>query len=124
MDLPVNSLLGVDLKREVAFSLATLGYMQAVPSSSPEISALELPTVPYSREEVEYPAMRRVHEASSLESSAEVVAWRGKTPATRFPPSNGEERQLQLPDESRIPQDTIEQVIARQIGRASCRERV
>lgn len=114
MDSQVNSLLGVDPRREVAFSLVTLGYQQAVPPPrQTEISALELPTVPYSREEVEYPAMRKVHEASSLESPEEVIAWRGKTPSPQFPAATGEERQLQLPDESRIPQDTIEKVIAR-----------
>lgn len=113
IDSRLNSLLGVDPKREAAFSLVTLGYQQTVPSPATEISTLELPTVPYSREEVEYPSMRRIHEASSLESPEEVIAWRGRTPSPQLPPAKGEERQLPLPDGTRIPQDTIEQVIAR-----------
>ena len=48
---------------------------------------LDLPTVPYSAEEVDYPAMRKMHEASSLDSADEVAAWRGKTPPQQMPPT-------------------------------------
>lgn len=113
IDSQLNSLLGVDPRREAAFSAVTLGYQETAPPKPPDISALDLPIVPYSKEEVEYPSMRKMHEASSLDSHEEVIVWRGKTPSPKFPASTGEERQLQLPDESRIPQDTIEQVIAR-----------
>ena len=51
----------------------------------PAFEQLNLQLVPYSRQEVDYPAMRQMHEASSLISKEEVAAWRkqkfGKRPA-------------------------------------------
>lgn len=113
VDSEVNALLGLDTKREVAFSMVAVGHQEAGPAKSPEISPLELPIVPYSREEVDYPAMRKMQEASSLDSAAEVEAWRGKTPAPDDPPGKGETTSLRLPEDSRVARDTIEQVISR-----------
>lgn len=113
VDAQVNALLGLDTKREVAFSLAAIGHKGDQPPASPEVSPLELPIVPYSREEVDYPAMRQMHEASSLDSTAEVTAWMGKTPPHEFPPVKGTTTLLHLPEDSRIPQDTVEEVISR-----------
>lgn len=72
---------------------------------------LDLPIVPYSKEQVDYPAMRKMHEASSLDSAGEVTAGRGQTPSHEFPPLKGTATPLQPPDDT--PQDTIEQVISR-----------
>jgi len=69
--------------------------------------------VAYSQEEVDYPAMSRMHQASSLDSAAEVIAWRGKTPAREFPAPRNDAKILSVPHDSHIPQDTIEQVISR-----------
>lgn len=113
VDSQVNTLLDVDPMREVAFSLVTIGHQKSKAAKSPEISPLGLPIVAYSKKEVDYPAMRKMHEASSLESSAEVAAWRGKTPAHQLPVSKGATTPLQLPDDAKIPKDTIEQVISR-----------
>lgn len=113
VDSRVNALLSLDTKREVAFSLIPIGHQQSTPPNPPKASLLELPIVPYSKEEVDYPAMRKMHEASSLDSPGEVAAWRGKTPAHELPPPKGTTTPLQTPDESGIPQDTIEQVISR-----------
>lgn len=112
VDSQINELLSLDTKREVAFSLVPIGYEQASPSAPPQISALDLPIVPYSKEEVDYPAMRKMHEASSLDSSGEVVSLRGKTPAHDSPTPKGAVTSLQSPADS-IPTDTIEKVIAR-----------
>lgn len=113
VDSEVNALLGLDTKREVAFSLVAIGHQEAEAAKSPPVSPLELQTVPYSTEEVDYPAMRKMHEASSLQSASEVEAWRGKTQAHETPAGKGETTSLRLPEESRIPRDTIEQVISR-----------
>ena len=114
VDSQVNALLDIDPSREVAFSMIAIGRQESTaPTKSPEISPLGLPVVGYSKEEIDYPAMRKMHEASSLESSAEVAAWRGKTPARELPASKGSMTSLQLPDDSKIPKDTIEQVISR-----------
>ena len=113
VDSQINDLLSLDTKREVAFSLVSIGHQQSTPSSPPPISPLDLPIVPYSTEEVDYPAMRKMHEASSLDSSTEVAAVRGQTPAHDSPPPKGTTTSLQPPPNDSIPADTIEKVISR-----------
>ncbi len=113
-DDTVNRLLGVDLQREVSFSLVPLGYSYELPAHAPEpISPLGLETVPLSRREIDYPLMREMHAASSLHSPEEVAMWRGGTPLTHFPPPAGSVVQLQPLSDAAIPRDPIEQVILR-----------
>src|SRR3979409_1505331 len=79
VDATVNRLLDVDPQREVAFSLVALGHGTAPPPPPPgEISPLGLETVPLSEREVDYPLMREMQAASSLDSRAEAEAWRGR----------------------------------------------
>ena len=113
VDHEINALLGLDTKREVAFSIVSLGRTQAAVPPSPSVSPLELPIVPYSAQEVDYPAMRKLHVASSLDSEKEVTAWHGKTSAHELPPAQKTTTALLPLDDSRIPPDTIEQVISR-----------
>jgi SagB-type dehydrogenase family enzyme len=113
IDTQVNAMLDVDPLREVAYSLVAIGHKKSKPAKSPEISPLGLPIVAYSKEEVDYPAMRKMHAASSLDSSAEVAAWRGKTPAHQLPAAKGAMTSLQLSTDAKISKDTIEQVISR-----------
>jgi SagB-type dehydrogenase family enzyme len=47
--------------------------------SSPPVDPLTFATAPLSKTEVDYPAIRAMHEASSLENEAEVIDWRGQT---------------------------------------------
>ena len=76
------------------------------PSARPE-------TIPVSQNDVEYPAMLEMHDASSLESVEEVNQWRGKPPVLPSSALAGEAvRLLRLPEEEQ-PKDTIEQVILR-----------
>src|SRR6202158_1685790 len=90
VDSSVDRLLDVDPQREVAFSLVALGHdsglsAQTAPSSQTvagalaDISPLGFDTVPLSRHEIDYPLMREMHAASSLDSAEEVAAWRGGT---------------------------------------------
>src|SRR6202140_2522231 len=110
----VNRLLDVDPQREVAFSLVALGHVAALPPPSPaETSSLHLETVPLSQREVDYPLMRKMHAASSLDSPEEVQAWRGQTPVTHFPPPTGPIIQIQPLADAELPRDPIEQVIRR-----------
>ena len=113
IDSEVNALLGVDTRREVAFSLVPIGQQKATPPKSPEITPLDLPLVPYSASEVDYPAMRKMHEASSLESATEAATWPGKTPTKPLPAPKGSTTALQPLDDAAMPVDTIEQVISR-----------
>ena len=117
-DAKVNRLLDVDPEREVAFSLAALGHVAALPPQSsaetlPLIAPLGLETVPLSQREVDYPLMREMHAASSLHSAEEVEMWRGHTPMTNFPPPAGPVVQLQPLSDAEMPRDPIEQVILR-----------
>ncbi len=100
VDSQINDLLSLDTKREVAFSLVPIGHQQIALSPAPQISPLDLPIVPYSKEEIDYPAMRKMHEASSLDSASEVAAVRGPTPPHAVPPVKGTTTPLQLPDDS------------------------
>jgi len=113
VDEQVNSLLGLDTKREVAYSLAGVGHTKTDPPDSPEIAALEVPTVPYSSQEVDYPAMRRMHANSSLDSASEVASWRGKSYARTKPVVKGTIIPLVPLEDAKTSKDTIEQVISR-----------
>jgi SagB-type dehydrogenase family enzyme len=114
VDAQINRLLDVDSEREVAFSLATLGHSAAaLPPAPAEISPLLFETVPLSEHEVDYPLMREMHAASSLDSAEEVVAWRGRTPLTEFPSPMGPIVQLKPLSDAEMPRDGIEQVIER-----------
>src|SRR5208337_2519890 len=80
-------------------------------------------TVPLSRREIDYPLMREMHAASSLDSAEEVAAWRGdtarghtelgRTDVTDFPPPAGPVVRLQPLSDAEMPRDPIEQVILR-----------
>jgi SagB-type dehydrogenase family enzyme len=113
VDAQVNELLSLDMQREVAFSLISLGHTEARPPVASPVVALELPTVPYSASEVDYPAMRKMHTASSLESPGEVTTWRTKTPSHPTSAAKGTLVTLSPVEDSKIAPDTIEQVISR-----------
>jgi SagB-type dehydrogenase family enzyme len=112
VDSEVNRLLDLDTEREVAFSLVSIGRVNAEPPEAPgEMPKLSFPTVALSQSEVDYPELREIHAASSLESTTEVSDWRegtweigdmGAAPAAAAPMSP-------VPH---VP-DTIEQVILR-----------
>ena len=127
VDATVNRLLDVDSQREVAFSLVALGHdsgpsSQAAPQVLTDISPLGFETVPLSRDEIDYPLMREMHDASSLDSPEEVAAWRGPTPSDRpettaSSPPGGPGVQLYVPltplSDAEMPRDPMEQVILR-----------
>jgi hypothetical protein len=120
VDAAVSRLVGLDDQREAALALVTLGRGRPprIGFYSPVDPAV-FETEPLSKTEVGYPAMRAMHEASSLESTEELAAWReglamadidtiedkGKAAPRRFP--------LESPDDEALPQDSIEEVIMR-----------
>jgi len=108
----VNTLLGLNAQKEVAFSLLSLGHTSSKPPSSCAIEDLDLPLVPYSREELEFPAMRQMHAASTL-CSDEVKAWRASKFAAPASTPNGKLIDLKPASDADAPRDTIEQVIQR-----------
>jgi SagB-type dehydrogenase family enzyme len=78
VDEEVNRLLDLDTEREVAFSMVTIGRVDAeTRAQAIDVRKLSLPTVALSKNEIEYPELKEIHTASSLMSSEEVAAWRG-----------------------------------------------
>ncbi len=119
VDEVVSELLDLDGRREAPLSIVALGNISSQRVVSPAVERLGLETTPLSKTEVDYPEMRVMHEASSLEGKEEVVAWRedakkagvgrirdeGKPQNRLFP--------LQSLSEEQIPKDSIEDVITR-----------
>jgi SagB-type dehydrogenase family enzyme len=121
-DAAVSRLLGLDTAREGALSLVALGKGAGSDRQLPVAEPLTYETMPLSKKEVDYPAMRAMHEASSLESEEEVIEWRkeGLTAVTA-PSSVPKERLVAVRpfSDDEIARDTIEEVIQR---RGSTRE--
>ena len=123
VDSTVSELLSLDNQREAPLSLVALGYTAAANGGA--ISgdrALALETEPLSKREVDYPAMHEMHQASSLASAEEVIAWRGENTGGGMKDEGGNELRsivLQPFNEEEMPQDKIEEVIIR---RGSTRE--
>lgn len=113
VDADVNRLLDLDTDREVAFSLISIGRGADLPPEPPDISPVKLETVPLSRGEVDYPAMRAMHAASSLLSPEEVAHWRGGNTLRVRPKIAGELIPVTPLGDTEIPNDPIEQVILR-----------
>jgi len=114
VDSEVNRLLDLDTRREVALCLVPIG--RASESSLPapaDVPALGLETIPFSKREMEFPAMLEMHDASSLASEEEAAQWREKRPVVPPPAAAGEEVRLQPLSQEEQPADTIEQVILR-----------
>jgi SagB-type dehydrogenase family enzyme len=125
VDAAVNQLLALDSQREAPISLVALGHSSARRVGLPSpITPLVLETTPLSKTEVDYPAMRAMHEASCLESEEEVKAWReraakGEGGGMKDEFSENTLFPLQPLSDAELPQDTIEEVIMR---RGSTRE--
>jgi SagB-type dehydrogenase family enzyme len=119
VDKAVSDLLGLDAKREAPLSLVAVGHRRSnILAPSPTMKPLVLETVPLSKREVDYPAMRAMHVASSLASEEEVAAWRREKLGESGKPKEetGKTARLfrlrPLSDEA-MPQDPIEDVIVR-----------
>jgi SagB-type dehydrogenase family enzyme len=77
------------------------------------VGPLALETTPLSRSEVDYPAIRAIHEASSLAEEAQVAAWRGAASVVPFAPPAGRPFPLRPLNDREAPHDSIEEVISR-----------
>jgi SagB-type dehydrogenase family enzyme len=126
VDATLSELLGLNPDGEAPLSLVALGG--GAPSTagvSPSIEPLVFETAPLSKRQVDYPAMRVMHEASSLESEQEVAEWRANAAMAKGKrmkdDGERETRQYALKsrEEDALPRDTIEEVIVR---RGSTRE--
>jgi SagB-type dehydrogenase family enzyme len=85
-DEDVCRIVDVDPDHEAAVAVVALGESRSAPPPAPlHVAPLGLPTEPLSRAEVDYPAIREMHRASSLANGDEAKEWReaGPAPATR-----------------------------------------
>jgi SagB-type dehydrogenase family enzyme len=113
-DAPVNALLDLNADREASLALVPLGRSAAPPPTrAPAVEPLQLETEPLSRFEVDYPAIRAMHAASSLESGIESAAWRGSGPSGDPPGPAGGITRLQPLAPEVIPRDSVTEVILR-----------
>lgn len=110
-DEHINLLLDLDTTREVAFSMLAVGTSSGKSGNPPAVGKLGLPVVAYSNNEVDYPAMRQMHAASSL-TEKEVRGW-AKPVKFAAPPVVGKLIDLKPLLDDALPADTIEQVIQR-----------
>ncbi len=119
VDAEADKLLGLDNQREAPLAMVALGeVVHRVVAPPPTVDPLVLPTVPLSKREVDYPAMRAMHEASSLEDEKEVVAWRASALSVAAAGLNDETAKsrifpLQPLNSVEMPQDSIDVVIFR-----------
>ena len=114
VDMSANLLLDLDTQHEVALALVPIGYApQTIAGPLPEIGPLELKTVPVSDYEIDFPAIREMHDASSLKNPAEVVSWRDGTLAIRPAAPTGPVVSLDALTPGEIPQESVETVINR-----------
>ena len=115
VDEPVNRLMSLDTQRELALALIPIGHAPGIVAGpSPKIDPLELKTLPVSDYEIDFPAIREMHEASSLTDQEEVAAWReGLMPTVRTVSPPGTPILLEPLADDEMPQDPIEKVITR-----------
>ncbi len=76
VDLEVNGLLALDAEKEGALLLAPVGGEAKPAASSPVVAAVTPAVIPLSASEVDYPLLRDAYANSTLDSEAEVMAWR------------------------------------------------
>ena len=121
VDDAVNRLLGLETTREGSLALVALGNVPSqATNSTPSVDPLSFETAPLSKTEVDYPAIRAMHEASSLEGETEVIDWRGQPfgnppTLTGRPISIAKDRSiaLQPSGDDEMPHDSLEEVIQR-----------
>ena len=113
VDETVNQLLGLDTQREVALGLVPLGWSPDSPAEPLETPSIKHSTLPLSKTEVDYPAIRQMHEASSLVSVEEAERWHGGMDQLAIPEPSGLVHPMDLSSDDQIPDWTIERVIGR-----------
>lgn len=118
-DATVSQLLSLDATREGAIALVALGNISSRPNQlSATIRPQAFETEALSKKEIDYPAIRAIHEASSLGNVAEVEDWRRAAFPSRAAENPGSISQgrlipLRPLGDDEIPRETLEEVIQR-----------
>jgi SagB-type dehydrogenase family enzyme len=114
VDREIDALLGLESAREVSLALVPLGRAPAA-AGGPAAPAtpLGLATEAYSERERDFPAMRRIHEASSLDDDEAVSAWRASAQGAWPKPAAAAILPLEPVEGSASAQDAFEDVVRR-----------
>jgi SagB-type dehydrogenase family enzyme len=110
VDAELERLLDLDPDREAALGLLALGRSASPPPPAPATPRLALVTLPPSKREVDYPAIREAHAAGALTDAEEVRAWRRPLPSAEV---TDVDEVIPLPAALPGPRESIEQVILR-----------
>ena len=84
VDSDLNALLGLDVRREAAVAVVSLGAGEQA-SGAPQVTPLSITTEPLSRAEIEYPLIWQTHAATSLSGCGDVNAWRRRAAVATHP---------------------------------------
>ena len=119
-DGSIDHLLGLDPDKEAALCFVPLGRSAAATAPSGEaLPALDFATRPLSAHEVDYPPIREMHAASSLENGAEARSWReGETGSVEPGETDGNlnairDLPLDIAPPASLPEASVEEVIVR-----------
>jgi SagB-type dehydrogenase family enzyme len=115
VDATVGVLLGLDARREAPLALVALGHDPGGRLAAPVAPApIQVETAPLSANQVDYPAIRAMQAASSLDTPAAVSAWRSRPAARSGARAAGGPAVALRPLGPRArPRDTIDSVITR-----------
>lgn len=114
VDTEVSRLLALDAERELVLALVPIGTAPDVTAPpAPPVTPLNLEIEPYSRRELDFPAIGAMHAASSLPDANSVAAWRNAPPHLARHAPTGALTALQPMADGDLPADPIEQVIVR-----------
>ena len=118
VDESVSRLLDLDREKELPLSIVALGSGdEPAQSATATLGPLGLATEPLSSREIDYPAIVRAHEDSSLGSPDEVAGWRAGSvslPSSAPPPQTT----VTMEPMGALPDRSIDRVI---VGRGSSR---
>ena len=111
VDEQVNRLIGIDGHEEKSLCLLPIGMSAEPPPAVDELPVLTPEVLPLSESRQEYPLIDEVHIASSLETSAEVKAWRQAADSVHTADLEGEFLDLQVEELDRLPEKRFETVV-------------
>ena len=112
-DAEINALLDVDGQREAAVALVPIGRWDEAAPLAPAVSPLNYATQRISADEIDFPEIWAMHEASSLASGAVAKAWRENAYRPREAPAEAKLIPLQPLPASELPAEPIDDVIER-----------
>lgn len=114
VDEQISHLLDLDPSQELVLELLSLGEgAPPPPADAPALESIDLQFEPKTRFDRDFPAIRRVHDASSLSDVESVATWRAHPPRLEPPPPDGPLIPLDPFSDSELPSDPIEKVIRR-----------